>query len=60
MVQLQLLAAQVVLAVLHRSGLLRYERRAFAEVQVQERPLRALGGMREHRENEIDAIEYDD
>ena len=60
MVQLQLLAAQAVLAVLHQSGLLRYERRAFAEVQVQERPLRALGGMREQRENEIDAIENRD
>ena len=57
MVQLLLQAGQVVLAVLHQSGLLRYERLAFAEVQVQERPLRALGGMREQRENEIDAIE---
>ena len=57
MVQLQLLAGQAVLAVLHQSGLLRYERRAFAEEQVQERPLRALGEMREYRENETDAIE---
>ena len=57
--QLQLQVAQAVLVVLHQSGLLRYERRAFAEEQVQERPLRALGGMREQRENEIDAIEND-
>ena len=56
MVQLLLQAGQVVLAVLHQSGLLRYERRAFAEVQVQVRRLRVLGGMREQSENEIDAI----